>query len=296
MARQGSESVAVKWLAHTVLPVMDLWRAERFYSLALDGIIYEKVGMAFDDMSGFDHAPGVFMRFGRHHVGFFVTRGISVHPPVEPGAGYPRWALSVAEKDFEEVVQRVHEAGGQVGPERVDGHGRLRIRSVLSTDTEGNSLELVADASERVKGCRVTGLSHMHMEATDLSQTVEFYKHFLGLEVVNSDEEAGWVALGLPVGQHFFFHRVEQLSASSASDYHGRHWAFYVDDENWRAIVDRLHVAGVDEQDVVGGIRVPGNLDTYFRDPNGFELQITNKDTDAHASGKPWLTYNRVSQ
>ena len=39
--------VAVGAFDHAVVPVMDLWRAERFYTEVLDGAIFQKVGMTF---------------------------------------------------------------------------------------------------------------------------------------------------------------------------------------------------------------------------------------------------------
>ena len=42
------QSVAVRAFDHVALPVMDLWRAERFYTEVLDGAIYAVVtGLIF---------------------------------------------------------------------------------------------------------------------------------------------------------------------------------------------------------------------------------------------------------
>jgi predicted enzyme related to lactoylglutathione lyase/extradiol dioxygenase family protein len=270
---------------------MDLWRAEQFYTQALDGLIFIKAGMRFEDNSGFDHPPASFIKFGRQHIGFFLQRKMPVHPPAAVEQGYPCWGFFVAQDDFDDVAQRVKAAGGRVGAVRTKGYGRVRMKSLRCTDTEGNCLELVADPRGRFNGQSVTGLSHVHFEALDLSETAAFYKQYLGVDVADSDEEADWIALGLPSGQHLFFHRVATLSPATVGPYTARHFAFFVDDGSWHTIVDRLHAAGIDERDIVPGIRAPEDLDTYFSDPNQHLLQIKNSDSAAAAAGKPRLRY-----
>jgi hypothetical protein len=54
-----------------------------------------------------------------------------------------------------------------------------------------------------------------------------------------------------------------------------------VTDDNFHAIVDKLHAAGIEERDEHGERegRRPGQLGTYFKEPSGFRLQITNEDS-----------------
>jgi extradiol dioxygenase family protein len=247
--------------------------------------------MTFDDSSGFDHPPAAFIKFGRQHLGFFLQRTTRVYPPAAPDQGYPCWGLSVAEEDFAATVQRVRAWGGKAGAEQTKEFGRLRLRSVRCTDSEGNCLELVADPRGRFNGRSVTGLSHMHFETLDLSATADFYRQFLGMEVAAADEEADWMSLGLPSGQHLIFHRVKELSPSTIGPYIARHFAFFMDDDSWHASVERLHAAKIEDRDIVPGIRAPGDLDTYFSDPNKLLLQIKNSDSLAAAQGKPMLRY-----
>ena len=51
-------------------------------------------------------------------------------------------------------------------------------------------------------------------------------------------------------------------------------------------IVDKLHAAGIEERDEHGerAGRKPGQLGTYFREPSGFRLQITNEDSATFAA------------
>jgi len=62
-----------------------------------------------------------------------------------------------------------------------------------------------------------------------------------------------------------------------------------VNDNNFHAIVDKLRAAGIEERDDHGERegRRDEQLATYFREPSGFRLQITNEDSAtfaAHAS------------
>jgi predicted enzyme related to lactoylglutathione lyase len=273
-----TKQAVVNSFDHSVVPVMDVWRAERFYTMALDGAIMIKVGMVFpeDDRSGFDHPPGAFVKLGRQHLGLFGQNRTRVYPPASPEAGYPCWGLFVAAEDFDKIVARVPQFGGTVAKKEQTGYGQIRMRSVRCLDSEGNCIELVADPRGRFNGLSVTGLSHMHMETQDLTGTADFYKKFLGADMVDADEEAGWIAMGLPSGQHLFFHQVKALSPATIGPYIARHIAFSSSDEPWRVLKGRWDDAGLKQFDMVPGNRRPGDLDAYFDEPNKFTVQVTN--------------------
>jgi len=75
--------------------------------------------------------------------------------------------------------------------------------------------------------------------------------------------------------------QASELSEVTKSTYRRRHFAFCVTDDNCHAIVDNLHAAGIEERDEHGEHegRRPGQLGTYFKEPSGFRLQITNEDS-----------------
>ena len=296
-ATREQTALVTKW-DHAVLPAMDLWRAERFYTEVLGGVIFRKSGVTFKEFTEKAGALGTFIGLGEEHMGFFLQFVTPVEPPAELERGCPCVALRVAAADLDAVVGRVRAAGGQVLPERAETWGRARFRSVRCSDTEGNCLELVADDRGPLNGHSVTGLSHLHLETVDLGATVDFYGRYLDLQVV--EEGADWLAFGFPSGQHVFFHQVAALSPSSAGRYIARHFAFLVDDEGFATIVERLQAAGIDEGDLQNpepGAKpyVPprreGNLGTYFTDPNGYRVQLTNQDTAQAMKGCPRLRY-----
>ena len=279
---------------------MDLFRAERFYTEVIGGAMFLKPGMTFHDPSGFSeatgktHPPGTFIKFGRNHLGFFLQYEVPVFPAKEAGSGYPCWGLYVAEEDFDDVVQRARDFPTLVGPVRTEGYAGIPMRSVRLSDPDGNSLELVSDPRGRYDDFKVTGISHMHLEAEDLAATVAFYGRYLGLDAVGADEEAGVVALGLPSGQHLFIHSVDEVSPATIGPYFGRHCAYYVEDDAYHVLEGHLSDDSVDQIDMVPGLRKPDELDTYFFDPSGLYIQIKNEDSLTMAQGRPRYRYVTV--
>jgi catechol 2,3-dioxygenase-like lactoylglutathione lyase family enzyme/predicted enzyme related to lactoylglutathione lyase len=296
-ATREKTALVTKW-DHAVFPAMDLWRAERFYSQVLGGAMFRKSGVTYREFTEKAGALGTFIALGREHMGFFLQFVTPIEPPADLDHGCPCVGLCVAAEDFDDVVARVRETGVRMLPEQQETWGRQRYRSVRCHDTEGNCLELVADERGRYEGRSVTGLSHLHLETTDLQTTADYYTRFLDLPVV--EEGPDWFAFGLESGQHVYFHRVPELSPLTKGRYIARHFAFLADDESFASIVQRLQAAGIDEGDLQNpepGAKpyVPprreGNLGTYFTEPNGLRIQLTNQDTAQAMRGCPRIRY-----
>jgi len=145
-------------------------------------------------------------------------------------------------------------------------------------DCEGNLLEVSG-----AKGLQKTRLHHLHFDTTDLQKSVQFYEMILSLKVVERSEKMA--VIGIPTDQQVVLNHVGELSEVTKTAYRGRHYAFHVSDENFRAIVEKLHQAGIEERDEHGERegRRPGQLGTYFKEPSGFRLQITNEDSATFA-------------
>jgi catechol 2,3-dioxygenase-like lactoylglutathione lyase family enzyme len=276
------------------VPVMDLWRAERFYTEVLDGAIFQKVGMTFrppDVHEAFVRPVGAFVKLGRSHLGLFLEQQTPVQPPAALEQGYPCVGLAMAEASFPAVVARVRAAGVPVTAERTVRYGAIELRGVRCTDTEGNCLELVADPLGDLHGQSVGGLSHLRLEAVDLAATADFYTRLLGMEGV--DQGPDWVALRLANRQLWIIQQVAALSPATVGPHYGRHFAFHVDDEAFHTIVGRVRAAGIEEGDALAR-HVPGELATYFYDPNGLWLQLLNQNSTHFATGRQWFRYAAV--
>jgi catechol 2,3-dioxygenase-like lactoylglutathione lyase family enzyme len=292
------QAVAVRSLDHCVLPVMDLWRSERFYTEALGGRIFQKLGMTYDELAKPPTPVGSFVKVGVNHIGLFVQHRTPVKPPASIESGYPCCSFAVAESDMDDVARAVVGRGGSVGAERDSLLGKLQARSVRGTDSEGNAIELVADPRGRQSGERVLGLARLHAESKDLAQTADFYAKFVGAELQHESSDA--VVLGLPSSQLLVFHKVDEFSPAMVGPFRGRHFAFHVDDDTFHAIVARLREAGIPEGDVRGAEpggqaytpeRVGDELGTYFNDPSGLRLQLINEDSAAAAAGRDQMRY-----
>src|SRR3954470_22252801 len=136
-------AVAVRSWDHSVVPVMDLWRAERFYTELLDGVMFQQIGMTYEWASGARGTGnlGTFVKLGRNHLGLFLQSQTAVHPPPSAERGCPCWGLGVAEDDFAALVACLDAAGVAVTDARAAQYGEGRP-SVRCLDSEGNCLEL----------------------------------------------------------------------------------------------------------------------------------------------------------
>jgi catechol 2,3-dioxygenase-like lactoylglutathione lyase family enzyme len=141
---------------------------------------------------------------------------------------------------------------------------------------------------------RLKGVHHTARPTWKLKETVEFYRDALGLPLVHVVSARGWGAAGHPDFLHFFFDSGQggtiaffyylgddqpaHLVHRPAYDSDAVHTAWKVDDRQelmaWR---ERLESRGVKilyqiEHEVIESL--------YFRDPNGYYLEITRSLRD----------------
>lgn len=258
----------VRHLDHFVLPVMDPERAEKFYTEVLGARVLNKV---------VDPAlTRIFAKVGQNHVGLF-SQSKAVIPKRETVDSYPRCAFLLPEADFETAARKVRQMSGLVketGDEKGCGLGR----GLVFTDSEGNLIEIFRGEKERA-----TRVHHLHFDTVSLEESIEFYTAILRLELLERTD--GIAVLEIPADQTVVLHEVKELSEVTKTTYRGRHFAFYVSDDDFHAIVEKLHRAGIEERDEHGERegRRPGQLGTYFKDPSGFRVQIVNEDSSAFA-------------
>ncbi len=118
-----SDGVPVAGVNELVLEVLNLERAERFYSELLGFPVVER----------WEHREVVWVRAGRTRIGLWKPQvgvaggrgGIHVH-----------YALQIAEKDYESTVERLRECSLEVFEDDF-GHSR----AAYVTDPDGNVVE-----------------------------------------------------------------------------------------------------------------------------------------------------------
>ena len=267
----------VHHLDHFVVPVMDPNRAEKFYVEVLGGRTLRKMS----DPS----VTRIFIKVGQNHVGLFSQNKATIPEP-ETLDSFPRYGFVASRSDFDKIMPKLRAADGLVRKieKRGIATGCGLHEGIAFADSEGNLVELF-----RGEGDAPTRLHHLHFDTLDLAESIRFYTDILKLRVLERD--SGLAVIGLPSHQSIVLHEVAELSPVTKTTYRGRHFAFNVTDDDFHAIVERLHQAGIDERDDHGERegRRPEQLGTYFKEPSGFRLQITNEDSAtfaAHATVK----------
>lgn len=256
----------VHHLDHFVIAVMDPARAEKFYTDVLGAYTLKT-----------QNAPNmtrIFMKLGENHVGLF-SQGKATLPKRDSTNSYPRHSFQVPESAYDATVAKIRAASSFVRSiESESALGCFWKQGLVFQDSEGNFIEI-----SKTPGIEKTRLHHLHFDTTDVDASVEFYKKFINCTV--KEKQNGFAAVTVPSGQCVVLNQVNELSEVTKTTYRGRHFAFNVSDDNFHAIVDKLHAAGIEERDEHGERegRREGQLGTYFREPSGFRLQITNEDS-----------------
>ena len=266
MGAEANAKGDVHHLDHFVVAVMNPERAEKFYS--------EVLGARTLKSENSPNMTRVFMKLGENHVGLF-SQGKATLPKRENADSYPRHSFQVPEGEYEQMVAKIRRACSYARDIKSERNlGCPWSEGLVFQDSEGNFFEM-----SKANGISKTRLHHLHFDTTDLKASVGFYTTFLNCTV--QEQNNGMAAVAVPSGQCVVLNQVNELSEVTRTTYRGRHFAFNVTDENFRAIVDKLHAAGIEERDEHGERegRRPGQLGTYFKEPSGFRLQITNEDS-----------------
>jgi catechol 2,3-dioxygenase-like lactoylglutathione lyase family enzyme len=256
----------VHHLDHFVVAVMNPDRAEKFYT--------EVMGARTLKYENSPNMTRVFMKLGENHVGLF-SQGTAILPKRESANSYPRHSFQVPESEYDPMVAKIRRECSFVRDIKGEsGLGCSWNDGLVFQDSEGNFIEIT-----KATGISKTRLHHLHFDTTDLDASVDFYKRFLNCTV--QERKNGLAAVTVPSGQCVILNQVNELSEVTKTTYRGRHFAFNVSNDNFHAIVEKLHAAGIEERDEHGERegRRPEQLGTYFREPSGFRLQITNEDS-----------------
>ena len=256
----------VHHLDHFVVAVMNPDRAEKFYT--------EVMGARTLKYENSPNMTRVFMKLGENHVGLF-SQGTATLPKRESANSYPRHSFQVPESEYDPMVAKIRRECSFVRDIKGEsGLGCSWNDGLVFQDSEGNFIEIT-----KATGISKTRLHHLHFDTTDLDASADFYKRFLNCTV--QERKNGLAAVTVPSGQCVILNQVNELSEVTKTTYRGRHFAFNVSNDNFHAIVEKLHAAGIEERDEHGERegRRPEQLGTYFREPSGFRLQITNEDS-----------------
>jgi catechol 2,3-dioxygenase-like lactoylglutathione lyase family enzyme len=260
----------VRHLDHFVVAVMDAERAEKFYTDVLGAKTLK-----------YENSPNmtrVFMKLGENHVGLF-SQGKATLPKRDSVNSFPRHSFQVPADQFDSRADKIRAASAFVRDiENGSGLNCPWSEGLVFQDSEGNFFEIA-----RAKGINKSRLHHLHFDTKDLNASVEFYQRFLNCAV--EQRIGGMAVIALPSKQWIVLNQVEELGEVTKTTYRGRHFAFAITDDNFHVFVDKLRRAGIEERDDHGerAGRRDEQLATYFKEPSGFRLQITNEDSATFA-------------
>ena len=124
---------------------------------------------------------------------------------------------------------------------------------------------------------RYATLNHVALYVSNLQTSTDFYRNIIGLENMAEpfhDGKHTW----FKVGEHAQLHLIEGAKEKTAHD-KNTHLCFTVAD--MAAFINRLTKAGVAYEDWPGKAnsvttRVDGVKQVYFKDPDGFWIEVNN--------------------
>jgi catechol 2,3-dioxygenase-like lactoylglutathione lyase family enzyme len=268
METSGKLTGRVQHLDHFAIPAMDLVRGETFYSDVLGARTVTKK----------DYEGSLFMKLGQHHFVLFSQDKATI-PERTTLDSYPRCSFLLPAKDYGETVARIQRHAprmNQLTGTTAKNCGLLE--GVAFMDSEGNLLEAF-----KANDDEATRLHHLHFDTTHLEDSIEFYTKMLQFEL--QERSGNTAVLKISENQRLVLHGEKELSVVSKTPYRGRHFAYYVTDDDYHAIVARLREAGIKEQTAERDKHGPrdargdGQLSMYFLDPSAFRLEIVNQDS-----------------
>jgi lactoylglutathione lyase len=120
-------------------------------------------------------------------------------------------------------------------------------------------------------------LNHIALYVEDLNKSAAFYQNVIGLDSVPEPFKDGLHAW-FRIGENLTLH-VIQGPKEKVIQYRSTHTCFSVTDIN--LFIEKLVKAGVVHEDVKGKqnavtIRVDGIKQIYFKDPDGYWIEINN--------------------
>jgi catechol 2,3-dioxygenase-like lactoylglutathione lyase family enzyme len=172
-------------------------------------------------------------------------------------------------------------------------HDRSKSDSPYTTKRDYRTKEIdtssLKRASEDAVQLRLDGVDHTARPTWKLRETVEFYRDVLGLPLVHTISARGWGAPGHPDFLHFFFDagkgatiaffyyigtdRPEKYLPEDHHFYSATHTAWGVPTteelQRWKTTLEArgLTVSPYTRHEILESI--------YFRDPNGYPVEIT---------------------
>ena len=116
---------------------------------------------------------------------------------------------------------------------------------------------------------RTRGIDHLNLEVMDLDKTVSFYKKLLGFDVLEDMPSDNGKIIGDKNAKLAIYEK-KSFQGHKKVGFH--HIGFNI--ENFDDVAQQCRDLGIDI--LYGGeVRWPGSRSIYIKDPNGYELELT---------------------
>jgi catechol 2,3-dioxygenase-like lactoylglutathione lyase family enzyme len=248
-------------LDHVAVPVIDLERAENFYM--------EVLGLKLKTRrKNLDGSPRqTYVLAGENIIGLHLP-GVQTEAS---GSRAPRVGIAVGEERVSLIIRKLHRAGVPFHVSQPAGKSPF-LRSLFLLDPDSNWVELCIWKAP----LEAEYLSHIVVEAADLTKARAFYQHALGMEFIGQFGEEYF--LRLRTGQFYVLRPVPELSERSRRHGRGCHIALMVAHEDFDEMLRRIPEHGGQnqgDQRSEDGLRPQGEKSTYLFDVDKNRLQIT---------------------
>jgi catechol 2,3-dioxygenase-like lactoylglutathione lyase family enzyme len=263
---------------HFVVPVDDIVTAERFYPAVLGcEIACDRTGKpmrlglnAAERAAGL--APHTFFDLAGTRIGVYLQN--EERPAAASTHGAPTYSLAATPHGIDAALRALQ---GWGAPYDVPQAGE-----VFFADPAGNWFHLYAAGDDGSSAQRVVGIGHLQLEAPELAASVDFYERTFGLEKAAFARspwcDAREATLCLPSGQRLVLTEVPfaPKGLTLRRDVPGPHLAFWVLDDRWDVLCERLTSLGIAFGDRGAELkhREAQRRDAYVADPAGYVLQL----------------------
>ncbi|MDA3861377.1 MAG: VOC family protein [Melioribacteraceae bacterium] len=114
-----------------------------------------------------------------------------------------------------------------------------------------------------------TGIDHINLEVSNLSETIEFYKTLFGFEIRKEQPDENSAIVGNDVVK-LCIYEVENFTKYEKKGYH--HFGLHI--ENFDEIIEKCEKMNL--QIYYGGVLKWENSESiYIQDPNGYEIELS---------------------
>lgn len=118
---------------------------------------------------------------------------------------------------------------------------------------------------------KVNGIDHINMQVRDLEQSIRFWHDLFGFELLEAMPEHNGAIIGCP---HALLALYENKDLDLTIPQGFSHFGFHID--NFDEVLAACQALGI-KVEYDGEVQWPKSKSIYLSDPNGYEIELTNR-------------------